>query len=75
MKRAEVWWVDLPSPAGSRPAVVLTRDTVLDTIGSIVVAIVTRPDRGLDTEGRRVRRSDAPGMLLRVRAGDQKVRR
>jgi len=60
MKRAEVWWVDLPSPAGSRPAVVLTRDTVLDTIGSIVVAVVTRTDRGLDTEVRLGRREGLP---------------
>ena len=60
MKRAEVWWVDLPSPVGSRPAVILTRDAVLDTIGSIVVAIVTRTDRGLDTEVRLGRREGLP---------------
>lgn len=60
MKRAEVWWVDLPSPVGSRPAVVLTRDAVLDTIGSIVVAIVTRTVRGLETEIRLGRREGLP---------------
>jgi mRNA interferase MazF len=60
MKRAEVWWVDLPSPVGSRPAVILTRDAVLDTIGSIVVAIVTRTERGLDTEVHLGRREGLP---------------
>ena len=50
MRRAEVWWAELPSPAGSRPVVILTRDTVLHSIGSVVVTIVTRTVRGLPTE-------------------------
>jgi len=50
MKRAEVWWAELPSPVGSRPVVILTRDAVLHSIGSIVVALVTRTVRELPTE-------------------------
>ncbi len=50
MRRAEVWWAELPLPAGSRPVVILTRDTVLHSIGSIVVALVTRTVRDLPTE-------------------------
>jgi mRNA interferase MazF len=50
MKRAEVWWAELPSPVGSRPVVILTRDAVLHSIGSIVVTLVTRTVRGLPTE-------------------------
>lgn len=50
MKRAEVWWAELPPPVGSRPVVVLTRDAVLERIGAVVVALVTRTVRGLDTE-------------------------
>ena len=50
MKRAEVWWAELPSPVGNRPVVILTRDTVLHSIGSIVVALVTRSVRELPTE-------------------------
>src|SRR5215831_5057060 len=50
MKRAEVWWADLPQPVGSRPVVVLTRDAVLHSIGSIVVTLVTRTVRDLPTE-------------------------
>lgn len=50
MRRAEIWWAELPSPAGDRPVVVLTRDAVLHSIGSIVVTLVTRTVRGLPTE-------------------------
>jgi mRNA interferase MazF len=50
MKRAEVWWAELPSPVGSRPVVILTRDAVLHSIGSIVVTLVTRTIRELPTE-------------------------
>jgi mRNA interferase MazF len=50
MRRAEVWWAQLPSPVGSRPVVILTRDSVLSSLGSIVVGLVTRTRRGLETE-------------------------
>lgn len=50
MRRAEVWWAELPPPVGNRPVVVLTRNAVVGSIGSIVVALVTRTVRGLPTE-------------------------
>ena len=50
MKRGEVWWAELPLPVGDRPVVILTRDAVLQNIGGIVVAIVTRTVRQLPTE-------------------------
>ena len=50
MRRAEIWWAELPQPAGERPVVVLTRNAVIDTIGGVVVALVTRTNRGLPTE-------------------------
>jgi mRNA interferase MazF len=50
MRRAEIWWAELPPPVGPRPVVVLTRNAVVDSIGAIVVALVTRTARGLPTE-------------------------
>jgi mRNA interferase MazF len=50
VKRGEVWWAELPPPVGSRPVVILTRDAVLNSIGGIVVALVTRTVRQLPTE-------------------------
>ena len=50
MQRAEVWWADLPSPVGPRPVVILTRNAVVNSIGAVVIALVTRTRRGLDSE-------------------------
>jgi len=60
VKRGEVWWAELPAPVGSRPVVILTRDTVLSTIGAVVVALVTRTVRGLPTEVTLGRRQGLP---------------
>ena len=50
MKRGKIWWAELPAPVGNRPVIILTRDAVLENIGSIVVALVTRTIRQLPTE-------------------------
>ena len=50
MKRGEVWWAELPPPVGDRPVIILTRDAVLESIGGVVVALVTRTVRQLPTE-------------------------
>lgn len=60
MRRGEVWWAELPPPVGSRPVVILTRDAVLHSIGSVVVTLVTRSIRGLPTEVRLGRRQGLP---------------
>lgn len=60
MRRNEVWWAELPPPAGPRPVVILTRDAVLDTLDSIVVALVTRNVRELPSEVRLGRREGLP---------------
>ncbi len=60
MKRGEVWWAELPAPAGARPVVILTRDAVLHTIGGIVVALITRTVRQLPTEVSLGRRQGLP---------------
>lgn len=60
MKRGEIWWAELPQPVGSRPVVILTRDAVLETIGAIVVALVTRTVRQLPTEVLLGRRQGLP---------------
>ena len=60
MRRNEVWWAELTAPAGPRPVVVLTRDAVLDTLESIVVALVTRSVRELPSEVRLGRREGLP---------------
>lgn len=48
MQRGEVWFA--ATPGGDRPVLVLTRDPVADRIGSVVVAALTRIERGLVSE-------------------------
>ncbi|HEX2573588.1 MAG TPA: type II toxin-antitoxin system PemK/MazF family toxin [Polyangia bacterium] len=50
VRRAEVWWAELPAPVGHRPVVILTRDAVLPSLNAIVVALITRTVRELPTE-------------------------
>ena len=48
MRRGEVWFAG--TPGGDRPVLVLTRDPVADRIGAVVVAALTRINRGLVSE-------------------------
>ena len=48
MRRGEIWFA--ATPGGDRPVLVLTRDSVAERIGSVVVAALTRTTRGLVSE-------------------------
>ena len=48
MQRGELWFA--ATPGGDWPVLVLTRDPVADSIGSVVVAALTRTRRGLVSE-------------------------
>ena len=50
MKRGEVWWVDMPAPAGRRPAVLLSRDAAYRVRAAITVAPVIRTIRNIPVE-------------------------
>jgi mRNA interferase MazF len=47
--RGEVRWLELEDE-GRRPVVVLTRDEALPRLRNVVVALVTRTVRGIETE-------------------------
>ena len=49
MQRGEVWWLEEPS-SKRRPAVVLTRQVILDRLSQVTVAAVTTRRRDLPTE-------------------------
>jgi mRNA interferase MazF len=48
VRRGEIWFA--ATPGGERPVLVLTRDPVADRIGAVVVAALTRTQRGLLSE-------------------------
>ncbi len=50
MKRGEVWWVDMPPPAGRRPAVLLSCDSAYQVRAAVTVAPVTRTIRNIPVE-------------------------
>jgi mRNA interferase MazF len=47
--RGDVAWLELEQE-GRRPVLVLTRDEAIPRVQNIVVALVTRTIRGIDTE-------------------------
>jgi len=50
MRRGEVWWADLPPPAGRRPVVLLSRDSAYRVRSAVTVAPVTRTIRNIPVE-------------------------
>jgi mRNA interferase MazF len=50
MRRAEVWWSELPPPVGRRPVLLLSRNSAYSVRTSITVAVVTRTIRDIPVE-------------------------
>jgi mRNA interferase MazF len=49
VRQGEIWWGDQPDEK-SRPYVVLTRDEAIPVVHSVLVAPLTRRQRGIATE-------------------------
>ena len=52
MRRGDVWWADLPAPAGRRPVVLLSRNEAYAVRELVTVAPVTTRARNIPTEVR-----------------------
>src|SRR6266852_6061110 len=50
MRRGEVWWTDLPPPAGRRPVILLSRNEAYAVRELVTVAPVTTRIRGIAVE-------------------------
>jgi mRNA interferase MazF len=50
MKRGEVWWAELPKPAGRRPVILLSRDEAYQVRDLVTVAPLTTRVRNLPVE-------------------------
>jgi len=50
LKKGEIWWANLPDPAGRRPVVILSRDIACKVRNSITVAEITRTIRNIPVE-------------------------
>jgi len=50
VKRGEIWWAELPRPAGRRPVILLSRDEAYEVRRLVTVAPVTIRVRGIPVE-------------------------
>ena len=50
MKQYEIWWADLPKPAGRRPVLLLTRDDAYAVLNKFVAAEITATVRHIPIE-------------------------
>ena len=50
MKQLEIWWADLPKPAGRRPVLLLSRDDAYSYLNKFVVAEITTTIRNIPVE-------------------------
>ena len=50
MRRGEVWWANLPPPAGTRPVLLLSRDAAYAVRSLVTVAPITTKVRDIPSE-------------------------
>lgn len=50
MRRGEVWWADLPPPAGRRPVLLLSRNSAYTVRSLITIAPITTTVRDIPVE-------------------------
>lgn len=50
MKQYEIWWAKLPSPAGERPVLLLSRDEAYELLEKFLVAEITTAIRNIPIE-------------------------
>ena len=50
MKRGEIWWANMPLPAGRRPVVLVSRDAAYAVRSSVTVVEVSTKSRGISSE-------------------------
>ncbi|HLY39156.1 MAG TPA: type II toxin-antitoxin system PemK/MazF family toxin [Candidatus Binatia bacterium] len=50
MRRGDIWWADLPTPAGRRPVVLLSRNEAYVVRELVIIAPVTTRVRRIPTE-------------------------
>jgi mRNA interferase MazF len=50
VRQYEIWWANLPAPAGKRPVLLLSRDDAYDYLNKFVVAEVTTSVRDIPVE-------------------------
>jgi mRNA interferase MazF len=50
VRRGEIWWADLPEPAGRRPVLLLSRNDAYDVRALVTIGPITTRIRGIPVE-------------------------
>jgi mRNA interferase MazF len=50
VKQYEIWWADLPKPAGRRPVLLLSRDDAYPVLNKFIAAEITATIRNIPIE-------------------------
>lgn len=50
MKQYEIWWAELPPPAGRRPVLLLSRSGAYEYLNTVLVAEISGTVRGIPQE-------------------------
>lgn len=50
MRRGEIWWAELPQPAGRRPVLLLSRNDAYEVRALVTIAPITTRIRGIPVE-------------------------
>jgi mRNA interferase MazF len=64
LKQFEIWWADLPKPAGRRPVLLLTRDDAYSYLNKFIVAEITTTIRNIPVEVRLGKRDGLPASCV-----------
>jgi mRNA interferase MazF len=64
VKQYEVWWANLPKPAGRRPVLLLSRNDAYDYLNKFIVAEITTTARSIPVEVRLGKREGLPSICV-----------
>ena len=64
MRQFEIWWANLPAPAGRRPVLLLSRNDAYQYLGKFIVAEITTTIRAIPVEVRVGRREGLPSACV-----------
>jgi mRNA interferase MazF len=60
LKQFEIWWANLPKPAGRRPVLLLSRDDAYSYLNKYIVAEITTTVRNIPVEVPLTKRDGLP---------------
>ncbi len=64
MRQFEIWWANLPAPAGRRPVLLLSRNDAYQYLSKFIVAEITTNIRAIPVEVRLGRREGLPSSCV-----------